>query len=304
MKQGLGHKIFNCFSAGKHFSLKEAYDAVPDKPKETVRARIYDNLGILFTRVGKGIYVAVRENCACAVIEGNGRDLSMFHDKSIDCIITDHPWLDRVSNKGGNRSFSNYNCFRYTLEDFKEKARVLKPGCFLAEFIPAENENNFEYLYQMKQMAKSSGLEYYCKVTWKKGKFVSNTGRKAKNTQEIMIFSKGKARKLRLDVKRSQKEGKEVYMSGTRGMLPAMFDVEPVRKAARIHQNELPVTLCEELISYLTLEGEIILDQFAGSGSIGEAAYKCRRNSILIECLHEMVEKIKEKIQTVIKSEN
>jgi len=34
--------------------------------------------------------------------------------------------------------------------DFKEKARVLKDGCFLVEVLPAENENNYEYLYQIK----------------------------------------------------------------------------------------------------------------------------------------------------------
>ena len=37
----------------------------------------------------------------------------------------------------------------------------------------------------------------------KKGTFVSNTGRKAKNTQDIMIFSKGKARNMRYDKKRT-----------------------------------------------------------------------------------------------------
>lgn len=303
MKQGLVHKIVGCFSDKGTFSLKDAYRAIPDKPKETVRARIYENLGVLFNRVGKGIYMAVRDDCACAVIEGNGRDLSLFSDESIDCIITDHPWLDTVSNRGGNRSFSDYECFRYSLEDFKEKARVLKPGCFLVEFLPAENENNYEYLYEIKQMAKACGLEYYCKVSWKKGKFVSNTGRKAKNTQDIMIFSKGKARKLRLDVKRSQKEGSPVYMSGTCGMLPAMFDVEPVSRKDRIHQSELPLSLCEELLCYLTREGEIILDQFAGSGVIGEAACLKKRSAILIESVHELVEMIKLRLRSALEKQ-
>ena len=46
-------------------------------------------------------------------------------------------------------------------------------------------------------MAEKEGFKYYAKVTWKKGTFVSNTGRKAKNSEELMIFSKGKARCLR-----------------------------------------------------------------------------------------------------------
>lgn len=58
------------------------------------------------------------------------------------------------------------------------------------EVLPAENENNYEYLYQIKNYAKEAGFLYYSKVTWKKGNFVSNTGRKAKNTQDIMFFLK------------------------------------------------------------------------------------------------------------------
>lgn len=298
-KKGLVHEIFRCFIKSEQFTLKEAYEAVPDKPHETIRARIYDHLGVMFERVGKGVYTAVRDGFACAVIEGDGRDLSMLEDSSVDCIITDHPWLDPVSNKGGNRAFSQYPCFNYTQQDFNEKARVLKQGCFLAEFIPAENENNFEYLYQMKRMALEAGFEYYCKVAWKKGKFVSNTGRKAKNTQEIMIFTMGKARCLRPDVKRSKALGVETFMSGARGMLPAMFDVEPVPQKNRIHQAELPVSLCEKLLEFLTEEGEVILDPFAGSGSVGVAAMKRHRNSILIEVVHEYVEMIVKRMESL-----
>lgn len=226
------------------------------------------------------------------LLEGDGRNLSPLLDESIDCIITDHPWLDPLSNKGGNRNFADYECFSYHIEDFKEKARVLKQGCFLAEFLPAENENNYEELFHIKQMARQCGLEYYCKVPWKKGAFVSNTGRKAKNTQDIMLFTKGKARNLRPDVKRTQATGRPCYMSGAAGMLPAMFDIAPVPKAERIHQNQLPIALCEQLLGYLTMEGETVLDPFAGSGTVGVAAVKMGRRAILIEKSHETVEKM------------
>lgn len=168
MEITLATKIFNCFKEKNYFSLKEAYQLNSDKPKETIRARIYDNLGIKFERIEKGIYKTIQGNKTCIVIEGNGRDLSMIDDESIDCILTDHPWLDMKSNRGGDRHFSLYDCFKYELDDFKEKARILKPGCFLVEMLPAENENNYEYLYAIKQYAKECGLRYYSKVTWKK----------------------------------------------------------------------------------------------------------------------------------------
>lgn len=294
----LAEKIFTCFKGKDEFTLDEAYRSNSDKPKETVRARIYDNLGVKFERIAKGIYKTVDAGEeACIVIEGDGRDLSMLKDGSIDCILTDHPWLDMKSNKGGTRAFAQYDCFKYTLEDFKEKARVLKDGCFLVEILPAENENNYEYLYQIKQYAKQAGFVYYAKVTWKKGTFVSNTGRKAKNSQDVMIFSKGKARNMRIDKKKTDATGKLSFMSGCNGMLPTMFDVQPVARKDRIHQSELPLSLCEQILQFVTYEGEVVLDSFAGSGVVGEAALNMKRNCILIEILTENIEKIKDRLQ-------
>lgn len=279
----LADNIFSCFKLSDSFSLKEAYSQFNDKPNETIRARIYENLGIKFQRIAKGVYKTISGDQSCIIIEGDGRDLSFLKDNSIDCIITDHPWSDSKSNKGGNRSFSNYDCFQYTINDFKEKARVLKEGCFLVEILPAENESNFRYLYQIKDFAEQNGLLYYSKVTWKKGNFVSNTGRKAKNTQDVMIFSKGKARNMRYDTKKSALLKSDYYMSGTAKMLPTMFDVPPVPINKKQHQSELPLTLCEQIIEYVTYENEIILDSFAGSGVVGIAALNKKRNCILVE---------------------
>lgn len=126
----LADKLFNCFKQKDFFTLTDAYEANSEKPRETIRARIYDNLGVRFERITKGVYKTLDSENACILIEGDGRDLSMLDDNSIDCIFTDHPWLDLKSNKGGTRAFAEYECFRYTLEDFKEKARVLKDRCF------------------------------------------------------------------------------------------------------------------------------------------------------------------------------
>lgn len=293
---GLADSIFKCFKELEKFSLKDVYNRYTDKPKETVRARIYENIGIKFQRIAKGVYQTIEGMESCVAIEGDGRNLSILNDNSIDCILTDHPWLDVKSNRGGDRHFALYDCFKYTVDDFKEKARVLKDGAFLVETLPAENENNYDYLYQIKKFAEKSGFLYYSKVTWKKGSFISNTGRKAKNTQDVMIFSKGKARNLRVDAKKSNILGKPVFMSGTNSMLPTMFDFQPVLTKNRIHQSEMPLGLIEKILDYVTKQGEIVLDSFAGSGVVGEACLKKKRNCVLIELLHENVEKIKTRL--------
>jgi site-specific DNA-methyltransferase (adenine-specific) len=81
-------------------------------------------------------------------------------------------------------------------------------------------------------------------------------------------------------------------MSGTNGMLPTAFNVQPPNKTDRIHQAEKPLELIEQLIQYITKEGETVLDQYAGSGVVGEAALNTGRNSILIEYDNEFMQNI------------
>lgn len=290
---GIKENLLSAFPSGS-FNLKQAYEVNPSVNRESVRARIYENLGVVFERISKSVYAT--KDASCILIEGNGRDLSSIKSDTVDSILTDHPWLDEKSNQGGNRNFTEYECFNYEPEDFKQKFRILKQGGFLVEFIPAENENNFDYLYQIKKMALEAGFEYYAKVTWIKGNFVSNTGRKSKNTEEIMIFSKGKARELRLDAKRTKATGKEVYMSGTRGMLPTDFNVDVVSKKERICQSQKPVMLLEQILEYITLPGELVVDQFAGSGAVAEACIRKKRRCILFEkartCVSAIIDRL------------
>lgn len=302
-----------CDSENGQFTLKEAQEVTKkvlehDVKNPSIRARIYEGIDKgLFERVSRGVYKVSKSDCECLLVNGDGRDLSMFEDNSIDAIITDHPY-DLVTNKGGNRNFSNtYSCFQYNENDFKEKFRVLKKGAFLAEFLPEESGGNWEYLTKIKSIAKQCGFIYYAKVSWIKGHQVNNTGRKASNCEDILFFSKGKARELRLDTKkniqelqklnltpkgRTSEEIKELllkhnltvhYMSGTSGMLPTAFIYEPPSKKHRIHQAEKPKELLMEIEKYITKEFERVLDQYAGSCVLGVASLEMNRNSILFE---------------------
>ena len=76
-----------------------------------------------------------------------------------------------------------------------------------------------------------------------------------------------------------------------------MFDVQPVPKNIRIHQSELPVSLCEQILQFVTYSGEIVLDSFAGSGVVGEASLNIGRSCILIEILKANIEKIKQRFE-------
>lgn len=305
MKKNITKTLIDLFK-NKSFTLTDAYLSCPNTPQPSVRARIYEGLDVAFERIDKGVYRTIwqdEETEEAILIEGDGRDLSFLQDSSIDMIMTDHPWSDTKSNKGGTRNFANYDVFKYTQEDFTEKARVLKDGSFLVEMIPLENKNNMEYLYQLKQMAINAGFEYYAKVPWKKGTFIANTGRTSKNMEDVMIFTKGKPRALRPDAKKIKaSNGVMHYMSGAKEMLPTVFDYQPPSKNERLHQSEKPVSLVEKLISLFSLENEIVLDQFAGSGVTLDAATNINRKVIGIELATEFCTKIKERFKNKNKS--
>lgn len=288
-KMTLANRIWNILKLeDRPMTIKEINEIISDKPESTIRGRLRDKVNALFKRVDRGVYIAIDEDAdtCIAVLEKDGRDLSFLEDESIDAIITDHPYEDKKSHIGGDRKLVDYECFKYTIEDFKEKSRVLKEGAFLVEFMPEENANNYEYIYEIKKMAEKCGLFYYACVPWKKGKFVSNMGRKAKNKEYIMFFTKGKARTLRIDKQRAG------MMSGTTYMLPTEFDFQPQNIRKKKHKAEKPVLLFKSIIEAVTLPGEIILDQFAGSGNLGIAAIISNRIAILIEKNKETFEKI------------
>ncbi|MFV0527624.1 MAG: DNA-methyltransferase [Lachnospiraceae bacterium] len=296
-QKGIQLTLLDYFRDADCFTLSEARECIKQEKEvkePSIRARIYEGIDKgMFRRLKKGVYTVTRQNedqeqVTCMLIQGDGRDLSFLMDNSVDAIITDHPYNLKSSLKGGNRDFADYDCFQYMQIDMDEKYRVLKKGHFLVEFLPEENGENYQYLYQIKEMAKESGLEYYAKVAWKKGDFVANTGRKSKNTEEIVFFSKGKARSLRPDAKKNKEEpGISHVMSGAKGMLPTVFDVAPLAKHNRIHQAEKPVELLRQLIEFVTEKKEWVLDQFSGSFALGEAAMESGRNSICIEISEE-----------------
>jgi site-specific DNA-methyltransferase (adenine-specific) len=62
-----------------------------------------------------------------------------------------------------------------------------------------------------------------------------------------------------------------------------LTDYTNANKGVKIHPTEKPVALIEYLIKTYSNEGDLILDNCSGSGSLAIAAYNTRRNFICIE---------------------
>ena len=75
-------------------------------------------------------------------------------------------------------------------------------------------------------------------------------------------------------------------MKGSRPLNRNPLDVlnyKIVPSRLRIHPTEKPVALMQALIEVSTLPGEVVGDPFAGSGAVGEAAFRAKRDAVLVE---------------------
>ncbi len=72
-------------------------------------------------------------------------------------------------------------------------------------------------------------------------------------------------------------------------MMPAdksicdIFHYKNVSPVKRIHESLKPIELIQQLVKFCTFENDIVLDLFAGSGSVAKACLLENRNSISFE---------------------
>ena len=271
-------------------TLKEIYKGVDESNyisnsntvHDSARAIIYRHSDT-FKRVCKGVYMLKGEKSTSLIINGDGRKMDEIEDNSIDLIITDHPWEDKKAHHSGNqKSFADYSTFRYEKSDFLNKAAKLKDGAYLVEFLPLTSNSNWRYLNEIYEMAAECNLNLYTTCIWRNApEGTINTGRTTKGVQQIVIFSKGKPRKL-------SRPGVAGYM--TKEILN--YEIEILLKAKdKQHQAEKPVALYEYLIRNLTEEYDICLDQFGGSCNLAKASANLNRFSLTYELCKEFVEK-------------
>jgi DNA modification methylase len=71
----------------------------------------------------------------------------------------------------------------------------------------------------------------------------------------------------------------------------------------RLHPTEKPVNLLRYLIELLSKPGDVLLDPFAGSSSLGEAALLTKRSAILVERDEEFFEKGSKRIEALLSSQ-
>jgi len=208
-----------------------------------------------------------------------------IEDKSVDMILCDLPY--GITNCKWDKVLS--------LEIiWKQYNRILKNDGIIA--LTAVQPFSLSLINSNPKMFKYS---WY----WEKNNvsgFVNAKRRPLKVIEEVLIFSKSVPRyfpqglqKLKKPRVRSAKIGKAVAMSGFYDGYKQTYTNYPKNllkfklDSVKLHPTQKPVKLFEYLIKTYTNEGDLVLDNCAGSGTTGVACKNLKRNFILMELEEE-----------------
>ncbi len=260
------------------------------------------------------------------VINGySEEELRKIPDNSIDLVITSPPYADRRKNTYGGVSEDKY------LDWFKpiaiEIKRVLKPtGSFFLNIKPHTNKGErslyvFELVIMLKKELDFLFVEEYC---WTKNAFPTGVHGRFKNGFEpVYHFTKGPVNKITFNAlacgtpvteeTKSRAFRKNCKPTNGSGMIvdrtnfktidfarPSnVINVNNVTNQFTIkmeHSAVFPEKLVEFFIKSFSNENDIVLDPFAGSGTVGVVSLKENRKFILIDKEKSNIDLIKKRL--------
>jgi DNA modification methylase len=255
------------------------------------------------------------ENLKNCIVNGNVLHvLKKVKDESVHLTFTSPPYYNA-------RDYSIYDSYKSYLDfltnTFKEIHRITKDGRFFvlntSPIIiprPGRKYSSIRYPipYDIHHRIIEMGWEYIDDIIWMKPEPSAknrvagfNMHRKPLAykpnciTETLMVYRK-KTNKL-IDWIFKQYPTKTINKSKVKDGYETsnVWKIDP--SFDKKHSAIFPLELCDKVISYYSLEGDLIFDPFAGSGSVGVSAIKNKRNFFLTEVNKDYFNLIKEKLK-------
>jgi len=186
--------------------------------------------------------------------------LRRLPDESIDIIVTDPAYESlekhravgtttrlKKSDASSNAWFPIFPNVRFP-EFFREVYRVMKPNSHVYFYCDQET------MFLVKPIGELVGFKFWKAIIW--DKLAMGMGYHYRAQHEVVLFfEKGKRKLANLGVS----------------------DIIRERRVRGGYPTEKPPRVAQLLIEQSSVEGDLVLDPFCGSGSTGEAALRVRR---------------------------
>ena len=207
--------------------------------------------------------------------------LRTMPEGSVDCIVTDPPYesLEKHRKTGTTtrlkKSKGSSNRWFPVIPNsafpalFAEMARVLAKDAHLYLYCDQET------MFVVRSMAEEAGFKFWKALIWDKKRIGMGYHYRARH-EVILFFEKGKRKLNDLGVS-------------------DVIEVPRIKKATA-WPTEKPPEVSSVLISQSTGEGDVVLDPFMGSGSVGVAAARLGRHFIGGDIEPEAVERTRDRL--------
>lgn len=220
-----------------------------------------------------------------SLVQNDGVEwLRSLESESVNLVITDPPYESlekhrsvgtttrlKQSKSSSNAWFPIFPNERFE-ELFQEIYRVLAKNSHFYLFCDQET------MFVAKPIAEAVGFKFWKPIIWDKVKIGMGYHYRARY-ENILFFEKGKRKVNNLSIP----------------------DVLAVPRIHRGYPTEKPVELSEILVNQSSEVGEIIIDPFCGSGSVGVAAVKNQRMFMGCDIQHNAVEMSMDRISAYSK---
>ena len=239
--------------------------------------------------------------------------LKYISDESIHLTFTSPPYYN-ARDYSIYKSYSEY--LKFLEKVFKEVYRITKDGRFFVLntspiIIPRAgrkySSKRYPIPYDIHYFLIKMGWEFIDDIVWLKPE-ASVKNRNAgflqhrkpmaykpnARTEMVMVYRK-KTKKL-IDWNIKQYSQKTIDKSKVKGDYETsnVWKIDPVFD--KTHSAIFPLELCNRVIKFYSFKGDLVLDPFAGSGTLGKSAINNERSFLLIEKDQGFFERIKENI--------
>ena len=245
------------------------------------------------------------------LLEGDSKDtLKSLNDGIVNLIFTSPPYYNA-------REYSDYHSYASYLEKMKEILlecnRVLEDGRFIciniSPVITKRPGRDFESIryplhFDFHRILIESGFYFIDEIIWIKPEASvpnRNGGYMQHKTplaykpnsinESILVYRKNS--NFLLDKNINKYKGKISKFEGKYETSNCWY-ISP--RSTKHHPAVFPEELCNRIIEYYSFENDVIMDPFAGSGTLGRSALKLKRIPILCEKNDSYIKHIKKEI--------
>ena len=100
-------------------------------------------------------------------------------------------------------------------------------------------------------------------------------------TEYVMVYRKQSLRLIDWNLRQYERPIRDASRVSDGYETTNVWDIDPATDP--VHSAVFPLELCERVVSYYSMVGDLVLDPFAGSGTLGVAAQHLNRYALLLE---------------------